>query len=117
MVIAKQENCISEIKRNYIKAFEFEKQAFILFNSESSKEPTRSVLIRSAANLAILSEQMREAEKLISIGLAGDPPSEIAEEFRDLLQQVNFFRHLELHGLSPTELQLSLSGNQVGHGL
>ena len=118
-LIAKQNNNVSEVKENYLKAFEIEKQAFILFNSESSEEPTRSVLLRSAANLAILSEQIREAEKLISIGLAGDPPHSIAEEFRNLLQQVNFLRHLELHGivLNPNELQLSLSGNQVGHGL
>jgi len=118
-LIAKQNNNVLEKKNNYLKAFEFEKQAFILFNSESSEEPTRSVLLRSAANLAMLSEQLREAEKLISIGLAGDPPIEIADEFRDLLQQVNFYRHLELHGivLNSNELQLSLSGNQVGHGL
>lgn len=118
-LIAKQNNNVQGIKNNYLKAFEFEKRAFILFNSESSEEPTRSILLRSAANLAVLSEQLREAEKLISIGLAGDPPNEIADEFRDLLQQVNFFRHLELHGivLNSNELQLSLSGNQVGHGL
>lgn len=118
-LIAKQNSYVSEVKTNYLKAFEFEKQAFILFNSQTSEEPTRSILLRSAANLAILSEQLREAEKLISIGLAGEPPSDIAEEFRDLLQQVNFFRHLELHGiiLSSNELQLSLTGNQVGHGL
>lgn len=118
-LIAKNDNSVAEVKNNYVKAFELEKQAFILFNSTSSEEPTRSILLRSAANLAILSEELREAEKLISIGLAGDPPNEIADEFRDLLQQVNFFRHLELHGvrLNSNELQLSLSGNQVGHGL
>lgn len=118
-LIAKQNNSLTEVKENYLKAFEFEKQAFILFNSQSSEEPTKSVLLRSAANLALLSEQLREAEKLISLGLAGDLPTEIADEFRDLLQQVNFFRHLELHGivLNSNELQLSLSGNQVGHGL
>jgi hypothetical protein len=118
-LIAKQNNSLVEVKENYLKAYEFEKQAFILFNSQSSEEPTKSVLLRSAANLALLSEQPREAEKLISLGLAGDPPIEIAEEFRDLLQQVNFFRHLALHGivLNSNELQLSLSGNQVGHGL
>lgn len=118
-LIAKQKNLFSEVTENYLKAFEFEKQAFILFNSQSSEEPTKSVLLRSAANLALLSDKLREAEKLISLGLAGDPPNEIADEFRNLLQQVNFFRHLELHGvvLNSNELQLSLSGNQVGHGL
>ena len=118
-LIARNENSISDVKTYYLKAYEFERQAFILFNSQSQEEPTRSILIRSAANLAILAEQLREAEKIISIGLAGDPPDEIANELRNLLQQVNFFRHLELHGvrLNINELQLSLSGNQVGHGL
>jgi hypothetical protein len=118
-LIARQQNSFADVKTNYLKAFEFEKQAFILFNSQSAEEPTRSILLRSAANLAMLAEQHREAEKLISLGLAGDSPVDIADEFRHLLQQVNFFRHLELHGvvLSSNELQLSLSGNQVGHGL
>ena len=118
-LIAKQSNSISEVKLNYHKAFEFEKEAFLLFNSQSNEEPTRSVLIRSASNLAILAEEYREAEKLISLGLAGDPPPEFGDEFRDILQQANFYRHLELKGikLNANELQLSLSGNQVGHGL
>lgn len=118
-LMAKQNNSFAEVKYNYVKAYEVEKQAFLAFIGESSEEPTRSILLRSAANLAILGEELREAEKLISIGLAGDPPNEIADELRDLLQQVNFLRHLELHGitLNSNELQLSLSGNQVGHGL
>jgi hypothetical protein len=118
-LIAKKANLLDEAKTNYLKAFDFEKQAFFLFNSESSEEPTRSILIRSASNLAILAEEYREAEKLISIGLAGNSPIEFNDEFRDLLQQINFYRHLELHGitLNSNELQLSLSGNEVGHGL
>lgn len=118
-LLAKFENDIGKVKENYSKAFEYEKKAFLLFNLNSNEEPTRSILIRSASNLAILAEEFREAEKLISIGLAGDSSDEFANEFRDLLQQVNFYRHLELKGivLNTNELQLSLSGNQVGHGL
>ena len=118
-LLAKFDNDIYKVKENFFKAFEFEKQAFILFNRSSNEEPTRSILVRSAANLAILSEEFREAEKLISIGLAGDISEEFANEFRDLLQQINFFRHLELKGivLNTDELQLSLAGNQVGHGM
>ncbi len=118
-LIAFQKQSIAKVKKYYEKAFEFEKKAFIAFSAESSEEPTRSILIRSASNLAILSEQYREAEKLLGIGLAGDPPDELAQEFRELFQQVNFFRHLELDGivLNSNELQFSLSGNQVGHGV
>jgi hypothetical protein len=51
-------------------------------------EPIRSVLHRSAASLALNCGELRTAEKLIAIGLAGDPPEEIARELRELLLQV-----------------------------
>jgi hypothetical protein len=35
---------------------------------------------------------LREAERLIAVALSGDPPDEIAEELRDLLEQVYFDR-------------------------
>jgi hypothetical protein len=48
-------------------------------------EPTRSVLHRSAAILAIECNELREAERLIARALAGNPPNDIADELRDLL--------------------------------
>lgn len=47
-------------------------------------EPTRSVLYRSAASLAIECGFKTVARELITKGLAGDPPDEIAEELRVL---------------------------------
>lgn len=86
---------------------------------EGIVEPTWSVLHRSAATLALDCRQFRKAEQLVAKALAEDPPMEIAEELRDLLEQINFGRHLELRGvtLQPDELQLSLSGEAVGFGL
>jgi hypothetical protein len=117
-LIAKKSNELQEAQFNYTKAFDFEKQAVLLYMRDSPQEPTRSILLRSAANLAFLSEQYREAERLISLGLASEIPEELANDFRDLLQQINFHRHLELKGvvLNPGEMQLSLTGNEVGHG-
>lgn len=117
-IIAKRENP-SKVSEYALKAFEFEKQAFILYSSESNAEPTRTVLLRSAANLAMLAAKPREAEKLVAIGLAGEPPVDLAEELRAVLQQANFFRHLESKGveLDSNEIQLSISGNAVGHGI
>jgi hypothetical protein len=43
-------------------------------------EPTRSVLYRSAAHLAIEAGEPGEAIRLADIGLAGDPPAAIREE-------------------------------------
>lgn len=51
-------------------------------------EPSRSVIHRSAATLAVDCGEYREAEKLIGAALAGNPPDSIAAELRELLMQV-----------------------------
>ena len=81
-------------------------------------EPTYSVLHRSAGTLALDCNQIREAERIVAKALSKNPPHEIAEELRDLLEQIHFKRHLELKGvdLGEDEMQLSLSGPDVGYG-
>jgi hypothetical protein len=71
-------------------AFDHERQAADLVAGDLSREPTRAVLHRSAASLALQCGALREAERLIAAALSGDPPDEIAEELRDLLEQVYF---------------------------
>lgn len=82
-------------------------------------EPTFSVLHRSAGTLALRCGKYRLAEQLAANALAQEPPHEIAEELRDLVEQVYFQRHLDLRGveLGHGEFQLSLSGQGVGYGL
>ena len=82
-------------------------------------EPTFSVLHRSAGTLALRCNEHRLAERLAAKALAQEPPNEIAEELRDLVEQVNFQRHLNLKGieLGRDEMQMSLSGNEVGYGI
>ncbi len=75
-------------------AFEYEAQAARLVPDEPSSEPTRSVLYRSAASLALDCKEFREAERLIAAGLAGHPPEEIAGELRELFERANKKRHL-----------------------
>jgi hypothetical protein len=70
------------------KAFQLESAAASLVAENLDLEPTRSILHRSAANLAFQCGKLRDAEKLIAIGLSGSPPDEIAEELRDLYEQV-----------------------------
>jgi hypothetical protein len=95
-----------------------ESKAAAALASHHEMEPTRSVLFRSAASLALDCREHRAAEKLIAQALSGDPPAEIAAELRDLLEQVYFQRHLDLQGivLEQQEFQMSISGNAVGHG-
>ena len=80
---------------------------------------TFAVLHRSAAWLALECKDVRLAEKLASTALAQDPPSQIADELRDVWEQANFQRHLRVRGvtLSDNEIQMSLSGPGVGLGV
>lgn len=99
------------------KAFRAEKEAAEQV-TDSDLEPTRSVLCRSAATLALDCGLTREAEKLISVALAGEPPFAIAEELRDLQERVQFKRHLRLRGivLDDNEVQVSFLGKAIGTG-
>jgi len=100
-------------------ALEDELCAARLVESERELEPTRSVLHRSAASLALECGEFRLAEQVIAAGLAGDPPEEVADELRDLLEDVYFRRHLAVRGaeLQPGEFQMSLEGDAVGFGI
>lgn len=69
------------------KAYELEKEAANQVKEDYSAEPTRSVLFRSAASLAYECREFGEAERLIYLALTGDPPSEIIDELRDLLEK------------------------------
>ncbi len=59
-------------------------------------EPTYSILHRSAATLALDCKQYRKAEQLAAKALAMEPPDDIAEELRDVLEQARFLRHFEI---------------------
>ena len=80
-------------------AFEQEAQAATLIASALDAEPTRSVLHRSAASLAIECGELRAAERLIAAALSGNPPPEIAEELKDLFIQINLSQYLKRQGI------------------
>lgn len=80
-------------------AFEQETQAAALIASALDAEPTRSVLHRSAASLAIECGELRMAERLIATALSGNPPTEIAEELKDLFIQINLSQYLKRQGI------------------
>lgn len=70
------------------RALKLESTAAEMVRHDVTAEPTRSILYRSAASLAIECGETETALRLIAIGLSGEPPPEIADELRDLLQQV-----------------------------
>jgi hypothetical protein len=101
------------------KALDEEIKAADICYQEGAPEPTFSVLHRSAASLALDCGEFRLAEKLVARALAADPAPAIADELRDLMETVNFSRHLDVRGvvLAPDEVQLSLAGGAVAAGL
>jgi hypothetical protein len=105
--------------RHFRQAYELETQAAAAFATRLDAEPTRSVLFRSAATLALDCKLLPEAEKLVCTALSGNPPDDIADELRDLLEQIYFERHLALRGieLQPDEIQMSIAGKAVGFGI
>ena len=55
---------------------------------ETYVEPTYSVLHRSAATLALDCNELRKAEQLAARALAKEPPEFIADQLREVLEQV-----------------------------
>lgn len=108
-----------EAKELFIQAFMLEREAAYAAKDQNIGEPTISVLLKSAASLAINCDNYIEAEKLICFALYGDPPMEIAEELRNLLEELYFQRHLQLQGISisTAELQLVIAGRGIGYGM
>lgn len=117
--VAKLNGDFEQAQRLFRQAFKLERQAAEQLINQLDAEPSRSVLLRSAATLALDCGENREAERLACFALAGHPPEEIAEELRNVQEQATFSRHLDLHGvvLAPEEFQLSIAGKGVGFGI
>ena len=84
-VLARQAGEMGKVSELAQAAFEKERAAADLVAGQLELEPTRSVLHRSAATLAVECGKLRDAERLIGRALAGNPPDDIADELRDLL--------------------------------
>jgi hypothetical protein len=84
-VLEKQQGNVSAGLALLKSAFEQERSAADLVADQFDFEPTRSILHRSAATIAVECALLREAERLIVRALSGNPPADIADELRDLL--------------------------------
>lgn len=118
-LVARVKGDVNQVSSYFRQALSHELQAAEYYKDRIDLEPTRSVLYRSAASLALDCKDWRLAEQLISTGLVGDPPEEIAEELRDLQQQVHFLRSLYHQGyeLKNRDFSISLFGHQTGVGI
>ena len=82
---AKLRGHVDKAGKLFRQAYKKELKAVELVMKEAPVEPTRSVLLRSAASLAMDCNEFLEAERLIASALSGNPPAEIREELKDLL--------------------------------
>jgi|GEM_PF-1908326 len=73
----------------YSKAYALEKEVASAYVDLKDMEPTRSILLKSAAVLAKECGLFREAEQWLSHALAGNPPDEVAKELRTLFKSIN----------------------------
>lgn len=73
-----------EALTHYERALELERAAAMCFVDEGGSEPTRSILFRSAATLAMDCGKYAEARELIRFALSGSPPSEILIELKQM---------------------------------
>ncbi|NJL64305.1 MAG: hypothetical protein HC903_23885 [Methylacidiphilales bacterium] len=88
-------------------AFENELAAVELIVNQLDAEPTRSILHRSAATLAIDCGELKIAERLIANALSGNPPEEIASELKDLFVQINLLPYLKRRGINIDDEQIN----------
>jgi len=92
-------------------ALDLETQAAELVREDLTAEPTRSVLYRSAASLAMNGSNFEKAEQLIEIALAGNPPNEIEAELLNLRSQIGTqWQHASPHDDQTKNQSLSSLG-------
>lgn len=107
--VAKAANDPMTARRLYFQAFELERSAALQFLRKPEVEPTRAVLFRSAASLALDCGEFREAERMICHALATEPPLDLRAELRQLYEQMHFRIFLQDSGLTLIEQQIVVS--------
>lgn len=78
---------LTAAKKLFAKALTFESQAASILKHEYDEEPTRSILYRSAASIALDSGKNTFALKLVKDGLQGKPSAEIKRELIEVAEQ------------------------------
>jgi tetratricopeptide (TPR) repeat protein len=86
----------------YQKAYQLEKEVAQGYLELLDAEPTRSIILKSAAVLAKECGELREAEKWLSHALSGNPSEEIAAELRVLFKEINK-KHRKASGTAKVE--------------
>lgn len=87
-VVAKRSGMMDEAVVNLRQAMGLEAAAADMLLDRLDAEPSRSILYRSAAYLALECDDICRAEELVNRGLSGNAPEEIANELLEARYQV-----------------------------
>jgi hypothetical protein len=90
---ARRQKDLDLMQEKFLEAFPLEEEAALRSKQENIGEPTESVLLRSAATIALNAGMYRKAEKLACLALSGDPPGLIAKELREVLEKAYLIIH------------------------
>ncbi|MCL4266628.1 MAG: hypothetical protein KJ069_25765 [Anaerolineae bacterium] len=93
--LAKTRNDLAAYLDLLTRAISREIEAAELIPIDNEYEPSRSILFRSAANMAYEAEEYRLADRLVAAGLSGFPPPDVETELKNLYENINFMRNLE----------------------
>lgn len=102
----------------YCQAAQKEALAAACYPPVESSEPTRSILYRSAAWLALGAGELEQARRFAAFGLSGYPSKVVHNELIEVLDKAVIDYHLSTKGiiLSEGEAQLMLQGLEVRAG-
>lgn len=118
-IIVRARGDVDAAKMHIAEALRLEERAARLAVESGVPEPTRTILLKSAAHLAVDAGEFRMAEQLICTALAGEPPEELAEELRSAFEEIGFCRHLDLRGvqLQHNDVQMVMVGDAIAPGM
>lgn len=111
--VQRQNGLDDKAKLLYKEAFKKESEAALQLVNQFELEPSRSLMFKGAAILAFQAELYREAEKMVSFGLSGNPPEKIVQELREIQFQIKTCQFdlntVEKYQNLPIELQQEVS--------
>lgn len=87
--IASRQGDIEKAKTMFDQAFVKEREAAMTAYDNKHPQPGLSILLQSAAHLAVTCGLTREAERLIGLALSGEAPAEIRYDLRQLLSSLD----------------------------
>lgn len=117
--VARMRGDAGQARDHLAQALDLETKAAMMYADQLETEPTRSILFRGAATVAMRARDWRAAERMVSFALSGNPPDAIADDLRNILEDAHFGRHLlaENVAIADDEIDITIAGSRVGYGI